>query len=656
MARSLGSISLRVGVQAWLLAFVASPALLVGGCLDTNPPEGVFTCTQATVATDCPSGWSCRDDGYCYRDATLDAGTTLDASTPNDGAGDVGTAADSSTPNDGGLCSSETECDDGDGCTVDTCEGGSCVHAVCPILPGMANVVPRCEAGACHYDCVAGYHDANGDVIDGCEYACDFSPGEDDVPDGSGKDTNCDGADGVVGVTVYVTYDGRDDGDGTSPATAINLARAVQLLESSGGLVTMLFAEGTYATEVPIHPLRSFEFFGGYAEDFRSRDTSRTVRITYLKSAAPRAIEVVDIEGRIDGFSIETVDQDAPGVATSTLWIDNSPSFTLRDATVTAGQGGAGADGADGAVGATGAPGNNGLAGSGTSGGSGGAGVGLGIRLGGAGGAGGTVPNSGANGGSGGAPCSASGGRGGDADGAVSGAVGWAGTRGTAGCSGTASSAHGGAGQATVGNVDMSGWTAETEASGGSGGNGTDGGGGGGGGGGGAANNRASNWGGGGGGSGGEGGGGGRGGEGGRPGGASIGLLSRSSIVYLIGAVDFRVGRGGAGGRGGDGGLGGSGGSGGIGGPGANWETGTGSRGGTGGDGGAGGAGGRGACGGGGAGGPSVAIFASGGDVDESTAMVTIDLPPTPAPGGRVCPVGGGRAGLQGIIERRVTH
>ncbi|MCS6799256.1 MAG: MopE-related protein [Myxococcota bacterium] len=54
---------------------------------------------------------------------------------------------------------------------------------------GAANAIARCEMGSCRYTCRTGFVDLNGDVRDGCEYACDFAGAE----ICNGRDDDCDG-------------------------------------------------------------------------------------------------------------------------------------------------------------------------------------------------------------------------------------------------------------------------------------------------------------------------------------------------------------------------------------------------------------------------------------------------------------------------------
>ncbi len=689
----LHSFPSRVRLRAALVGLVAASAL-VAGCLETSPREGVFACTEATVASDCPSGWSCVG-GLCYREArdagatdastdaarpdgapfdapTLEDAPTLDgAPMPEDALEPLDAASlDASGPDAAVTCTTSDECDDGVECTIDACTGETCSHTPGTCPTSADHMVGTCTASGCEYACEANYHDLNGLPADGCEYACTWSSAV-DRPDDLATDENCDGADGIVGTTIYVKPTGLATGDGTSPATAVNLARAVDLLSSGTAPATVLLAIGDYSVSSPIHPTRPFELYGGYyTADFRHRNANPLVGTpTRIVADAPRALEVVMVDGAVDGLILLTRNRTMAGESAVTVWVANSTSFLVRNAMIQGGRGGPGAEGGAGAAGAAGVagtpPGRTGLCGTTAfrgDGPAGGTGGGAGSYRGGDGGragpdyAGGSY--SGANGQVGAArSCSSSSGGTGGSGGERSSGYATAGSAGGPGCAGSNGAPLGVGGVASTGSLTAAGWVAPSTLGGGDGARGQEGSGGGGGGGGGAAKLKFSlapteyctGGGGGGGGGGGTGGDAGRGGGGG---GASIAIAAMASTIRIRGTVTLETTGGGAGGRGGDGGAGGSGGAGGAGAPAGSASGGSGG-GGNGGVGGRGGDGGRGACGGGGAGGPSVGILTSGGSVDSDGATLDIGVGAGGA-AGAACAAGGGNAGQAGVSAPRV--
>ncbi len=97
--------------------------LLFGVCLlaascRTGPPEGVYPCTEATVATDCPTGWYCHSDDRCWsRIETFDGGT--DGGVPVDAPMTDAPGHDAAPMGDSGpTCGTET-CNGSD----DDCDG-----------------------------------------------------------------------------------------------------------------------------------------------------------------------------------------------------------------------------------------------------------------------------------------------------------------------------------------------------------------------------------------------------------------------------------------------------------------------------------------------------------------------------------------------------
>jgi hypothetical protein len=570
---------------------LTSLALLVG-CLSVDPPEGRLACTEARVEKDCPSGWACVE-GFCHRsprDVAAPEGG-VDAEAALDGA----VAVDGKVPVDGNVamdadeveCTSASECDDGSDCSVDTCEDNVCQHV--------------------------------------------FTTNEQaDLPDESGSDQNCDGADGVVTRDLYVAPGATGTGSFDDP---MSFEAALAAFEGDRHI---LVAVGDYAIEAPLVAPNAVRIHGGYALNYRSRPGG-----TRVLSLARQALIIRDVTAAtIDRVDWETADATSPGAHTQTVSVLSSNGVLLRGLAIVAGDGAPGASGAMGAAGSPpGAAGPNGDNGNGTVGGAG-------ASCGSPGGQGGGINGPQVAGTSAavvGTGCGNGGAQGittNDNRSCEAGQT-YVGFRpGGPGDSGCPQLGRGAVGAGGSGAGSIAGESIWSGAGGGRGGNGPQGNAGGGGGGGGSyyRNECASSAGGGGGGGcGGIGGDGGDGGEPGQAGGASIAMVVQDSVVTLEGVI-LRTGAGAVGGRGGDGGPGAEGvaGSGGGGGGTVTGTSSTSHRGSSGGAGGTGSAGGTGGCGGGGAGGSTIGVFLVGsGSIDPQS--VTYELGEAGS-GGAACP------------------
>jgi hypothetical protein len=520
---------------------------------------------------------------------------------------------------------------------TDLAHCGACGNT-CATVPGAATA---CVGGACEVQgCAPGYVDLDGNFINGCEYACTPTPGE-DVPDDAFVDSNCDGVDGVAEQAVYVSESGSDGHAGTATAPVRSLGRALQLARQIG-LSAVFVGQGNYAESISL--VSGISVYGGYVPDLMSgrwgRNASGETRVTSTSVSGINA--VVGVAGRnivaqtvVDRLNVYAQPSSAPaGTSVYALHCENCAALELRNSVFNAGAGAPGAPGQRGLDGAAGLPGASGSVGSCDNedlrafGGLGGAST-CG-RPGGRGGDGGFqgMPN-GQNGAGGG--LIALGGPGGATG--DPGAPGGNGQNGAPGAQGPAG--PGGTGGGLIGGY----WFSAAGAVGGAGAPGQAGGGGGGGG---AqscifCDDGAGNAGGG----GGAAGCGAQGGAGGSGGGGSFGLFLISSTGITLVNNTVVSGAGGAGGPAGTGGLGGTSGPGGLGASLCTSEVGRG------GNGGNGGRGGNGGPGGGGAGGPSYAVYRVGTVLDVGTNMLI------PSSGGAGGPSSGqnGVTGASGAIN-----
>jgi hypothetical protein len=582
---------------------ISASLLLLSACLSVDPPEGRLACSEANVTHDCPGGWSCVD-GLCYKapheGAGRDAAVDLDGAVASDGevTGDGGAKADAQVAVDAGPeCTSAAECDDHTACSVDTCEDNTCRHAFMP------NDQP-------------------------------------DLPDPSGADENCDGADGVVTRDLYVAPGASGSGAWNDPASF------EAALGAFAGDQYILVATGEYAVAAPLMAPDGVRIHGGYAPNFRSRPGA-----TRVLSSANQALIIRDVTAAtIEQVDWETADGASSGAHTQTITVINASGVVLRNLAIAAGDGAAGADGATGAAGSLSGPmGLNGENGNGVLGG---AGASCGTAGGQGGGTNGpqVAGNSAAIVGTGCGHGGPAGGNVNDNRSCTTGSTYVAGPnqRGTIGEPGCPQLGRGavGAGGSGVGAIAASGlWSGVDGEKGGKGPLGNAGGGGGGG----APYFRnmcaSSAGGGGGGGCGGGGGDGGSGGEPGRSGGASIAMVVQDSTLTLDN-VTVHTGAGGNGGQGGDGGPGAAGvpgSGGGIGGT-VSGTSSTKHQGGSGGAGGDGSTGGAGGCGGGGSGGWSIGVFVVGASTLDPQS-VTYDICQEVS-GGGACPAAASNGAL----------
>jgi hypothetical protein len=451
----------------------------------------------------------------------------------------------------------------------------------------------------------AGPIDGDGDgypVETDCNDADDaVHPGAPDQPDLGLVDSNCDGVDGDVSRSIFVSTGGDDANSGTSSSPKHTVQAGVTAAAAAG--LDVLVSAGSFDEGDGVDLASDVGIYGGYDPALWTRDLSDVTRIV----GAPQAALA---DGRT-GVHLQLMTLDGQRSASPAsrnvygLRAVNGSSATLERVAVSTAAGASGPQGAIatavGLAGVIGGPGGNGSCDGSTPGSGGAGGTSPAGRTGGAGGRGGMEgANPGVSGGNGvGGTSGGVGGSGGDP-----GRSGGDGSNGLPGPNGP----HGAGGASATALAEWTGAGGSDGLSGG-GGNGGGGGGGGGGQGGTFVDDGSGNGGGGGGGGGGPGGGGG----GGQAAGGSFGIYLFDSSLALLSQSTIVAGNGGSGGAGSVGAGGGAGGFGAPGGAACTGEVGRGGNGGRGGSGGPGGAGG------GGAGGPSVGVYRAG----SSTATVT---------------------------------
>jgi len=515
--------------------------------------------------------------------------------------------------------------------------------------PNVASYI--CENGQCRIgSCTENYGNLNGILDDGCE--CEAMSIE-DIPDKDFIDENCDGIDGDIAGSFFVSASGDDANPGTQAGPFLTIQHGIDAAFADSVKKHVLVGSGIYHEQITLK--NGVSLFGQYVPATWARSESNVTVIDSPSSVGLIADNLTDSKTLyIEGFTIRAADAENESESSLAVSLQNvnpagGNSLYVRYNYIEAGQGGDGDTGDDGVVGGNGSDGGYGQDGcngcyfygyggqgaisacGGYSGGSGGAGgyndigyngqAGAGYFGGGAGGAGGNISIG----------CNNIAGPGGD------GQNGGNGQAGSAGCIPA---------NQEKGNPDGIDWSA---LSGGNGGDGVSGNGGGGAGGGGGGINyillcTADR--GGGGGGGGSGGCGGTGGLGGEGAGGSIGVIALNSSGAVISNNTIVTAPGGNGGAGGNGAEGGTGGHGGYGGQGF----GDSANGGAGGDGGDGGDGSGGA---GGGGGMSVGIFLyNSSGLLHSSNTYNLGLAGTGGNGGTP----GGEYGADGIMENTYTY
>ncbi len=434
-----------------------------------------------------------------------------------------------------------------------------------------------------------------------------------DLPDAEGLDTDCDGVDGTVALSVFVSAMSGDDANPGTPLAPKKTIAAGLAAAKDQGKRDVLVSEGDYVETVTL--MDGVGLHGGYraAEGWRRYPTSYA---SVFGGAVALHAQDISKPTRVSQVQFIAKSGSAPGEHSIAAFLRNCTEALVFERCVF--RAGAGASGAPGAHGQAGAPGGNGGGGGKGCEGScldpcgkpvpGAGGASACGRAGGDGGSPGIGSQAGQSGQAG--CCTTPGGPGG-----VEQKPGGNGQNGANGADG----ADGVAGQAFLA-VDDNGLVTGR---GGDGAAGEHGQGGGGGGGGGGHGGICPDYGG----AGGGGGGGGCGGSpglGGGPGGSSVAVVSWQSAASFKECA-FQASNGGAGGAGGTGGAGGAGGGGGPGGGGHEGS-------GPGGKGGNGGKGGRGGHGGGGPGGFSIGVLCAG-PVKPSLTNATFSFG-TPGAGG----------------------
>ncbi len=142
--------------------------------------------------------------------------------------------------------------------------------------------VPGCVIARCLTENVGGqsfeWLDVNKIPEDGCECRRRSGNTASDLPDmGSFPDAghlfadeNCDGIDGVVAHAIFVSRSAAVAGDGSINAPFDTISRGLQALSAQPAKRYVIVAEGIYRESLTLR--EGQQIFGGYSDDFRTRD------------------------------------------------------------------------------------------------------------------------------------------------------------------------------------------------------------------------------------------------------------------------------------------------------------------------------------------------------------------------------------------------
>lgn len=191
--------------------------------------------------------------------------------------------------------------------------------------------------------------------------------GNQDVPDDNFIDNDCDGIDGNIGASVFVsTTTGNDANPGTTPQHPLATITHALAVAVNTGRQFILVAAGDYAEPTLAVP-QAFYIFGGYTASDWSRSDSNLTRILSTSSTALVTQQGAVTPAVLDHLTIVAANaapsQSSYGVRVSPAQLvfgTSLPALNIHKCTVQAGHGGDGTDGPNGVNGANGGNGSDG--------------------------------------------------------------------------------------------------------------------------------------------------------------------------------------------------------------------------------------------------------------------------------------------------------
>src|SRR5262249_30848977 len=147
------------------------------------------------------------------------------------------------------------------------------------------NALTSCNGAVCQFQgCQPGFWNLDGNLANGCEYACNFQSST-DLPDNGFVDANCDGVDGDASRAIFVSADGGSDSNlGTMQQPMLTIMGGInKAIATSKNQVYI--SEGTYNEKVTLS--NGISLYGGYSKSngwVRSTSFITTVRAPALVS------------------------------------------------------------------------------------------------------------------------------------------------------------------------------------------------------------------------------------------------------------------------------------------------------------------------------------------------------------------------------------
>lgn len=232
------------------------------------------------------------------------------------------------------------------------CGGGAGDAGAQPASDGGAidtGSLPEWDSGPSGSDSDGGGFDS-GPRTDSGSDAC--SPTDD--PDDLGIDSNCDGADGVVGRDLYVNGDVGLDSNKGDPARPLKSITAALKLLPSGAHV--MIARGTYSL-ASIDSASGWKIVGGYEPSFKGAPKRESTTLS-VPSAGLFISKATDAS--VAHLMIVGADAEDPKSPTAHALRTSATKLSLDDVVLRAGSGLSGSVGTDGLAGSVGGPGGRG--------------------------------------------------------------------------------------------------------------------------------------------------------------------------------------------------------------------------------------------------------------------------------------------------------
>ncbi|HMA94966.1 MAG TPA: hypothetical protein VKP30_19880, partial [Polyangiaceae bacterium] len=191
-------------------------------------------------------------------------------------------------------------------------------------------------AGAANFAAVAGA--AGSESKPACVATTD-----NDAPDPNGEDSNCDGIDGTVTRSVFVSPDGLDSAVGTLDDPVRTIGKAVTLAQTSGGKrPDILICAATYPENVLVSGA-AVNLHGGYDCSTWQRTASKP--LIAPTSGVPLRVTAVTEPVSVSRLSFKAPDATGFGESSLGAQITNSNRVRIEQSIIVAGRGGLGATG-----------------------------------------------------------------------------------------------------------------------------------------------------------------------------------------------------------------------------------------------------------------------------------------------------------------------